>query len=234
MTVNLTRIYTKRGDAGDTGSRRHEPCFQAPPARGGVRDGGRAERRDRPRTDPTGPPRALRRVAGAGAERPARPGRRPVGAPAPEDATGTRTRLRVDDSYTAWLEEACDEVNATLEPLHSFVIPGRDTGGRAPAPGAHRLPPRRAPLDPVSRTATPRWSATSTGSRTCCSSSARAANVPAHGSLRSPPGARGAHGGSAAGVGRRSASPARAGPAALGPPRARATRQGHPPSSAVR
>ena len=37
---------------------------------------------------------------------------------------GGRTRLRVDESYTTWLEGACDEVNATLEPLHSFVIPG--------------------------------------------------------------------------------------------------------------
>ncbi len=31
---------------------------------------------------------------------------------------------RVEDSYTSWLEQACDEVNATLPPLHSFVIPG--------------------------------------------------------------------------------------------------------------
>ncbi len=35
-----------------------------------------------------------------------------------------RTRLRVDSSYTEWLEQACDEVNAKLQPLHSFVIPG--------------------------------------------------------------------------------------------------------------
>ena len=26
--------------------------------------------------------------------------------------------------YTEWLEQACDEVNATLAPLRSFVIPG--------------------------------------------------------------------------------------------------------------
>ena len=30
----------------------------------------------------------------------------------------------MDVSYTEWLEQACDEVNAKLEPLHSFVIPG--------------------------------------------------------------------------------------------------------------
>ena len=35
-----------------------------------------------------------------------------------------RPRLRVTAQYTGWLECACDEVNATLEPLHSFVIPG--------------------------------------------------------------------------------------------------------------
>jgi cob(I)alamin adenosyltransferase len=36
----------------------------------------------------------------------------------------TRTRLRVDPAYTEWLERALDEVNAELEPLRSFVIPG--------------------------------------------------------------------------------------------------------------
>ncbi len=35
-----------------------------------------------------------------------------------------RPRLRVTAQYTEWLEDACDEVNATLAPLHSFVIPG--------------------------------------------------------------------------------------------------------------
>jgi cob(I)alamin adenosyltransferase len=44
----------------------------------------------------------------------------------PEDASGpdARERLRVDPSYTEWLEGACDEVNAGLQPLRSFVIPG--------------------------------------------------------------------------------------------------------------
>jgi cob(I)alamin adenosyltransferase len=35
-----------------------------------------------------------------------------------------RERLRIGPPYTEWLEQACDEVNATLEPLRSFVIPG--------------------------------------------------------------------------------------------------------------
>jgi cob(I)alamin adenosyltransferase len=41
---------------------------------------------------------------------------------APEDAG--RERLRVLPEQTAWVEERCDEVNATLAPLKSFVLPG--------------------------------------------------------------------------------------------------------------
>ena len=35
-----------------------------------------------------------------------------------------KDRLRVAQSQTAWLEERCDEVNETLDPLRSFVLPG--------------------------------------------------------------------------------------------------------------
>jgi cob(I)alamin adenosyltransferase len=35
-----------------------------------------------------------------------------------------RERLRVIPEQTTWLEERCDEVNATLPPLKSFVLPG--------------------------------------------------------------------------------------------------------------
>jgi cob(I)alamin adenosyltransferase len=35
-----------------------------------------------------------------------------------------RPRLRISPAYTEWLEQACDEVNARLAPLRSFVIPG--------------------------------------------------------------------------------------------------------------
>jgi cob(I)alamin adenosyltransferase len=43
---------------------------------------------------------------------------------APEDPQSGRERLRVIPEQTAWLEARCDEVNATLEPLRSFVLPG--------------------------------------------------------------------------------------------------------------
>ena len=37
---------------------------------------------------------------------------------------GDRERLRVRPEQTAWLEERCDEVNAGLPKLRSFVLPG--------------------------------------------------------------------------------------------------------------
>jgi cob(I)alamin adenosyltransferase len=36
----------------------------------------------------------------------------------------SKVHPRVGPDYTEWLERACDEVNATLAPLRSFVIPG--------------------------------------------------------------------------------------------------------------
>jgi cob(I)alamin adenosyltransferase len=35
-----------------------------------------------------------------------------------------RTRLRITAEQVAWLEERCDDVNAQLEPLRSFVLSG--------------------------------------------------------------------------------------------------------------
>lgn len=35
-----------------------------------------------------------------------------------------RSRLRIGAEYVEWLEGACDEVNSELPPLKSFVIPG--------------------------------------------------------------------------------------------------------------
>ncbi len=67
-----------------------------------------------------------------------------------------KARLRVRGEQTAWLEARCDEVNGTLAPLKSFVIPG----GTAAAAQLHicRTVCRRAerrmvavdpPIDPV-------------------------------------------------------------------------------------
>src|SRR3954467_4395468 len=127
MTVNLTRIYTRRGDAGDTD----------------LGDMSRVSKLH-PRVEAYGTVDELNAVIGLTLLAPGLPERfaqwlqrvqndlldlgADLSVPAtpggPGDGEGGRSRLRVQASYTSWLEEACDEVNATLEPLHSFVIPG--------------------------------------------------------------------------------------------------------------
>jgi cob(I)alamin adenosyltransferase len=47
-----------------------------------------------------------------------------VGADISVPEGGTRERLRVLPEQTTWLETACDEANADLPPLKSFVLPG--------------------------------------------------------------------------------------------------------------
>jgi cob(I)alamin adenosyltransferase len=119
MTVNLTRIYTRLGDAGET----H------------LGDMSRVAK-THPRIEAYGTVDELNAqlgvtltVAGlpvAYADWLARIQNDlfDVGADiaAPDDPE--RERLRVIPEQTTWLEERCDEVNAELAPLKSFVLPG--------------------------------------------------------------------------------------------------------------
>ncbi|HEV3319395.1 MAG TPA: cob(I)yrinic acid a,c-diamide adenosyltransferase [Solirubrobacteraceae bacterium] len=129
MTVNLTRIYTKLGDSGET----H------------LGDMSRVSK-THPRVEAYGTVDELNATLGVALLQPGLPEqvaawlRRvqndllDLGADlsvpgADPDAAGEqvgaeRPRLRVTSEYTEWLERACDEVNATLAPLRSFVIPG--------------------------------------------------------------------------------------------------------------
>jgi cob(I)alamin adenosyltransferase len=127
MTVNLTRIYTKLGDGGET----H------------LGDMSRVSKLH-PRVEAYGTVDELNATIGVALAQPGLPERfaqwlarvqndlLDVGAdlsvPPPdegEDATAKgQARLRVDADYAGWLEQVCDEVNATLQPLRSFVIPG--------------------------------------------------------------------------------------------------------------
>ena len=124
MTVNLTRIYTRLGDDGETHLGDMSRVSKVHPrveAYGTVDElnaciGVALLQPDLP--DPFAA--MLRRVQNdlldLGAD---------LSVPPPEPgAEDSRPRLRVTGDYTSWLEQACDEVNATLEPLHSFVIPG--------------------------------------------------------------------------------------------------------------
>ncbi|MFZ0039971.1 MAG: cob(I)yrinic acid a,c-diamide adenosyltransferase [Solirubrobacteraceae bacterium] len=119
MTVNLTRIYTRLGDSGET----H------------LGDMSRVAK-THPRIEAYGTVDELNAHVGLALTTPGLP--EPYGEwlghvqndlfdvgadiAAPEDPE--RERLRVIPEQTKWLEERCDEVNATLEPLKSFVLPG--------------------------------------------------------------------------------------------------------------
>ena len=117
--VNLTRIYTKLGDGGET----HLGDMSRVP-------------KTHPRIEAYGTVDELNSQIGVVLSLSELPGDYrawleriqndlfDVGADiaAPDDPQ--RERLRVLPVQTEWLEQRCDEVNATLAPLKSFVLPG--------------------------------------------------------------------------------------------------------------
>src|SRR6201991_2275063 len=119
MTVNLTRIYTRLGDGGEThlGDMSRVPKTHARIEAYGTIDelnaqlgvalaqGGLSERHAG----------WLRRIQNDLFD---------VGADISVPEGGGRERLRVIPEQTAWLEHACDEANAPLTPPKSFVLPG--------------------------------------------------------------------------------------------------------------
>jgi cob(I)alamin adenosyltransferase len=119
MTVNLTRIYTKLGDKGET----HLGDMSRVP-------------KTHPRIEAYGDVDELNAHIGvaltlADLPEPYRDWLRrvqndlfDVGADLAVPHGGDRERLRVTPDQTTWLEGACDEVNDTLAPLKSFVLPG--------------------------------------------------------------------------------------------------------------
>ena len=121
MTINLTRIYTRLGDSGET----HLGDMSRVP-------------KTHPRIEAYGTVDELNAhigVALAGGGFPddytdwlarVQNDLFDVGADlaAPDAPDSGRERLRVLPEQTKWLEERCDEVNAELKPLKSFVLPG--------------------------------------------------------------------------------------------------------------
>ena len=157
MTVNLTRIYTRLGDGGET----H------------LGDMSRVPKTD-PRIEAYGTVDELNAQLGlalavAGLDerlrRLAAPRSRTTcstSAPtSPRPRTPSASGCGCCPSRPTWLEERCDEVNATLAPLKSFVLPG----GTPAAAHLHvcRTVCRRAERLAIAcgeRAAAPRWSAT--------------------------------------------------------------------------
>ncbi len=135
MTVNLTRIYTKLGDDGEThlgDMSRVSKLHPRVEAYGTVDElnahvGVALARPDLPAPVAGWLGRIQNDLLDVGADLCVPPAAEP--GHGPEDGeVDARGRLRIDPGYTAWLEEVCDEVNAKLPPLRSFVIPG---GGAA-------------------------------------------------------------------------------------------------------
>lgn len=119
MTVNLTRIYTRLGDGGET---HLGDMSRVPKTHPRIEAYGTV--------DELGAQLGLALAAGQLPER-----YRPwlariqndlfdVGADIAAPFDPERERLRVVPEQTAWLEERCDEINATLTPLRSFVLAG--------------------------------------------------------------------------------------------------------------
>jgi cob(I)alamin adenosyltransferase len=119
VTVNLTRIYTRLGDGGET----HLGDMSRVP-------------KTHERIDAYGTVDELNAQLGVALAMPGMPERFTdwlariqndlfdVGADISVPHGGDRERLRVAPEQTAWLERACDEVNAELPNLKSFVLPG--------------------------------------------------------------------------------------------------------------
>ena len=119
MTVNLTRIYTRLGDSGET----H------------LGDMSRVAK-THPRIEAYGTVDELNAHVGLALTVEGLPEqylpwlRRiqndlfDVGADIAAPVEPGRERLRIVPEQTQWLEERCDEVNAGLQPLKSFVLPG--------------------------------------------------------------------------------------------------------------
>jgi cob(I)alamin adenosyltransferase len=119
MTINLTRIYTKLGDGGET----H------------LGDRSRVPKTD-PRIEAYGDVDELGAHLGVALTLPGMPERTvgwlrriqndlfDLGADLAVPGEDARDRLRLLAEQVEWLERRCDEVNAGLEPLRSFVLSG--------------------------------------------------------------------------------------------------------------
>ena len=117
--VNLTRIYTKLGDGGET---HLGDMSRVPKTHPRIEAYGTVDELNSQlgvvlalEELPAGYAESLERIQNDLFD---------VGADiaAPDDPA--RERLRVLPVQTEWLEQRCDDVNATLEPLKSFVLPG--------------------------------------------------------------------------------------------------------------
>ena len=169
MTVNLTRIYTRLGDDGEThlGDMSRVPKTHPRIEAYGTVDELNAQLGARARAGRSA--RALRR-RGCGGSRTTCS----TSAPTSRSRTAaTASGCGCAPEQTAWLEQALRRGQRRRCRAAEVVrAPRRHAGGGAAARLPHGLPARRAPHDRLRRRGQRASAcATSTGSRTCCSSS---------------------------------------------------------------
>ena len=119
MTVNLTRIYTRLGDGGET---HLGDMSRVPKTHGRIEAYGTVDELNAQLGVALAMPDVPERIAGWLAR--VQNDLFDVGADICVPHGGERERLRMSAEQTAWLESACDEVNAELPNLKSFVLPG--------------------------------------------------------------------------------------------------------------
>ena len=119
MAVHLTRIYTRTGDAGQTRLGNNEVAAKTDPRIAAYADADECNAALGVALALGNLPADLRQIVTV-----LQNDLFDVGADLAVPHGGERERLRVHEGYTTWLEEACDEVNATLKPLKSFILPG--------------------------------------------------------------------------------------------------------------
>jgi len=125
MTVHLSRIYTRAGDGGETHLGDRSRVHKTDPrieAYGDVDElscqiGVAIATDDLPDDFPAWLGRIQNDLYDVGAD-----------LAVPANDRQAKTRLRVQSEYVRWLEQLCDDVNSTLKPLSSFVLPGGSRG----------------------------------------------------------------------------------------------------------
>jgi len=119
MTVNLTRIYTRLGDGGET---HLGDMSRVPKTHERIEAYGTVDELNAQLGVALAQGGLNERTAGWLAR--VQNDLFDVGADISVPEGGERERLRVVPEQTKWLEEACDEANAQLPALKSFVLPG--------------------------------------------------------------------------------------------------------------
>jgi cob(I)alamin adenosyltransferase len=125
MTVNLTRIYTRLGDGGET---HLGDMSRVPKTHERIEAYGTVDELNAQLGVALASGELDERTAGWLAR--VQNDLFDLGADISVPEGGERERLRVVPEQTTWLERACDEANEQLPPLKSFVLPG---GTRAAA-----------------------------------------------------------------------------------------------------